>query len=154
MKLSVKKAWYTKCQSSLMKHLGILTSISVGCSSRPCSFASTAGRMPVHAVAKSGRNLSGMWRSASKLGATRLHHIPEIALKLTYLCVNISPIRYDIRVGARAVRMNIAFDYSAVECFDRKRFLFQIEKYFAARGLMTRGFAKRARAFHERWVSQ
>ena len=50
--------------------------------------------------------------------------------------------------------MNRAFDYSAVECFDRKRFLFQIEKCFSARGLMTRGFAKQARARIPREMSE
>ena len=122
-KVSVKRAWCTKSQSSLMKHLRILTSISVGSSPRSCSFASTAGLLPEYlsTAAKSGRNLSGMWQSAFKLGATHLRRMAEIALKSTYLCVNISLIRYDIRVGVRSIRMNIAFDYSAVECFDWKR---------------------------------
>ena len=147
-KVSVKRAWCTKSQSSLMKHLRILTSISVGSSPRSCSFASTAGLRPEYrsTAAKSGRNLSGMWRSAFKLGATHLRPMTEIALKSTYLCGNISPIQYDIRVGVRAIRMNIAFDYSAVECFDWKRCVFQIKKKdFSARGLMARGYAKLAR---------
>ena len=136
-KISVKRAWCTKSQSSLMKHLGILTSISVDSSPRSCLFASTAGLRPEYrsTAAKSGRNLSGMWRSAFKLGATHLRPMTEIALKSTYLCVNVSPIWYDIRVGVRAIRMNIAFDYSAVECFDQKRCVFQIEKGFSAPGL-------------------
>ena len=147
-KVSVRRAWCTKSQSSLMKHLRILTSISVGSSPRSCSFASTAGLRPEYrsTAAKSGRNLSGMWRSAFKLGATHLRPMTEIALKSTYLCGNISPIQYDIRVGVRAIRMNIAFDYSAVECFDWKRCVFQIKKKdFSARGLMARGYAKLAR---------
>ena len=129
-KISVKRAWCTKSQSSLMKHLGILTSISVDSSPRSCSFASTAGLRPEYrsTAAKSGRNLFGMWRSAFKLGATHLRPMTEIALKSTYLCGNISPIQYDIRVGVRAIRMNIALDYSPVECFDWKRCVFQIKK--------------------------
>ena len=129
-KVSVKRAWCTKSQSSLMKHLRILTSISVGSSPRSCSFASTAGVRPEYrsTAAKSGRNLFGMWRSAFKLGATHLRPMTEIALKSTYLCGNISPIQYDIRVGVRAIRMNIALDYSPVECFDWKRCVFQIKK--------------------------
>ena len=122
-KVSVKRAWCTKSQSSLMKHLRILTSISVGSSPRSCSFASTAGLRPEYrsTAAKSGRNLSGMWRSAFKLGATHLRPMTEIALKSTYLCVYITLIRYDIHVGVMAIHMNIALDYSAVECFDWKR---------------------------------
>ena len=75
-----------------------------------------------------------MWRSAFKLGATHLRPMTEIALKSTYLCGNISPIQYDIRVGVRAIRMNIALDYSPVECFDWKRCVFQIKKkrFFSA----------------------
>lgn len=147
-KVGFKRAWCTKSQSLLMKHLGILTSISVGSSSRSCSLASTAGLRPKYrsTAAKRGSNLSSMWRSAFKLGATHLRPITEIALKSTYLCVNMSPIRYDIRVSARAIRMNIAFDYSGVESFDWKRCVFQIKrKDFSARGLMARGYAKRAR---------
>ena len=141
-----------------MKHLRILTSISVGSSPRSCSFASTAGLRPEYlsTAATSGRNLSGMWRSAFKPGATHLRPMTEIALKSTFLCVNISLIRYDIRVGVRAIRMNIAFDYSAVECFDWKRCVFQIKKYiyFSAWSHGSRVCRARAHSTRDEWANR
>ena len=157
-KVSVKRAWCTKSQSSLMKHLRILTSISVGSSPRSCSFASTAGLRPQYrsTAAKSGRNLSGMWRSTSKLGATHLRPMTEIALKSTYLCGNISPIRYDIRVGVRAIRMNIALDYSAVECLDWRRCVFQIKKkrFFSPWSHGSRVCKARAHSTRDGWANK
>ena len=43
--------------------------------------------------------------------APKLYSVTEIAPKLSFLCVVKSPIRYDFRAGAKAIRssMNVTF---------------------------------------------
>ena len=48
-----------------------------------------------------------MWLSALEIGGAQLRSVTEIAPPQPFLCVNRSPIRYDYRVGAKAIQYNV-----------------------------------------------
>ena len=88
----------------------IFTFISVGSIPHSYLFTSATGRIGVQTVSKYGKILSNVLRSTSEIGPAQLRSVTEIAPPQPFLCVNRSPIWYDLRGGTKAVRgsVNIA----------------------------------------------
>ena len=53
------------------------------------------------------KNLSDMWHFTLEIGSAQLRYVTEIAQPQVFLCVNRSPIRYDFRGGAKAMRYSV-----------------------------------------------
>lgn len=53
------------------------------------------------------KNLSDMWRFTLEIGSAQLRYVTEIVQAQVFLCVNRSPIRYDFRGGAKAMRYSV-----------------------------------------------
>ena len=89
--------WCTKCHSSLLNIYFRL--------SGSYSFTSAEQVFTLHRSV--AQNLSDMWRSTFEIGSAQLRFVTEIAPLEQFLCVNRSPIRYDFRGGAKAIRCSV-----------------------------------------------
>ena len=49
-------------------------------------------------------HLSDMWLSTLEIGAGLLHFVTEVGPESPFMCVNWSPTRYGVRVGAKAIQ--------------------------------------------------